>query len=340
MSGNKLVKPIKESSWPLATGSPLFSETAYRGANPDELSEMMSSSASPIKIRTQEGEPLAFRGRFVSAGGITLADCIYEGTIVAEREVPSEKLLVFLPTEGAASFELGQKQIVSAPGQATILEGPATSGIARITGIRHHLGLFIDRAKIVDLLENLLERPVKKDFKFHPHVDIADGPGFLLAKIVGDLNSYFQTNGLAQSSPLAIHSLCYAAISILLETCPNSYSDDLANPGPAPLPRHVKRAIEFMHEHLHEEISLTDIALAAMVSIRSLQEGFRQFRNTTPLLYLREIRLAGAHQELLEGDPETGVADIARKWSFHHLGRFAITYRRRFGELPSQTRKR
>jgi transcriptional regulator GlxA family with amidase domain len=102
----------------------------------------------------------------------------------------------------------------------------------------------------------------------------------------------------------------------------------------------VKWAIDFMQEHIAEPISLNDIAMAAKVSVRTLQQGFRQFRDTTPMAYLHELRMAAAHRDLLASDAKQGIADVALRWGFTHLGRFAAEYRKRFGQLPSQTLKR
>jgi AraC-like DNA-binding protein len=33
------------------------------------------------------------------------------------------------------------------------------------------------------------------------------------------------------------------------------------------------------------------------------------------------------------------VTDVAFKWGFTHLGRFSQEYKRRYGELPSSTRR-
>jgi AraC-like DNA-binding protein len=61
--------------------------------------------------------------------------------------------------------------------------------------------------------------------------------------------------------------------------------------------------------------------------------------DTTPLAYLRSVRMERAHRELQSADQSEGVsvAGVAAKWGFTHLGRFAIDYRRRFGIYPSQT---
>jgi transcriptional regulator GlxA family with amidase domain len=66
--------------------------------------------------------------------------------------------------------------------------------------------------------------------------------------------------------------------------------------------------------------------------------GFRRFAETTPMSYLREVRLRQVHAELLAADPNAvSVTDIATRWQFMHAGRFAIQYRERFGEKPSAT---
>ena len=73
-----------------------------------------------------------------------------------------------------------------------------------------------------------------------------------------------------------------------------------------------------------------------LLSARALQIGFRRVRNTTPMGYLRAVRLALARTELARGGARS-VAAVANALEFAHLGRFARDYKARFGEPPSQT---
>ncbi|MBY3173820.1 AraC family transcriptional regulator [Rhizobium leguminosarum] len=317
-----------------------FRETAHSGTDPDELSEILSTPNSPIKVATEGNMPIAYRSNFVSVGKeVTVADCTYEGTILIRREAPSDRMIVFLPIEGNASFEGTREQIYSVPARGTILEAGRAAG-ARLFGPRRHFGLFVDQAKIVSHLTHMFERTISGDIDFHPHIDLTSGPGLVLQQIVSSLHRGLSGDGPLQRTPLAVSSLCDAAIYLLLESCPNRYSNELALPAPAPAPRHVKWAIDFMQEHITEPISLNDIALAAKVSVRTLQQGFRQFRQTTPMSYLQDLRMAAAHRDLLESDARQAIADVALKWGFMHPGRFAAEYRKRFGQLPSQALKR
>jgi transcriptional regulator GlxA family with amidase domain len=71
--------------------------------------------------------------------------------------------------------------------------------------------------------------------------------------------------------------------------------------------------------------------------VRSLQAGFRKFKETTPAAYLRRIRLEAVHAELSLSENRLPVREVALKWGFTQMGRFAAQYRARFGHYPSET---
>ncbi|PZE38551.1 hypothetical protein DEJ25_11245 [Curtobacterium sp. MCPF17_011] len=103
----------------------------------------------------------------------------------------------------------------------------------------------------------------------------------------------------------------------------------------------VRRAVEFIHEHAGEPLSVADIARAADLSVRGLQESFQRILDRTPMTYLREVRLRHVHADLLHADPiATSVADVASRWGFAHMGRFSNAYLQRFGEYPRVTLRR
>jgi AraC-like DNA-binding protein len=55
---------------------------------------------------------------------------------------------------------------------------------------------------------------------------------------------------------------------------------------------------------------------------------------------LRTARLKQARLQLDAPRPGATVTEVALDCGFTHLGRFSSEYRRRFGELPSQTLRR
>ncbi|MFE4198084.1 helix-turn-helix domain-containing protein [Paenarthrobacter sp. NPDC056912] len=85
--------------------------------------------------------------------------------------------------------------------------------------------------------------------------------------------------------------------------------------------------------------TVTELAAAAGVGVRALQEAFRRYRGTTPMRFVRDVRLRKAHEELASGTPAT-VAEVAYRWGFGNLGRFANSYREKYGRPPSLTLRR
>lgn len=129
-------------------------------------------------------------------------------------------------------------------------------------------------------------------------------------------------------------------LTLLLHHHPHNYSAEMAEDDPAPVPGVVRRAERYMMDHAASPITVSDVAAHLGLSLRSLQAGFRQWRNTTPNAHLRQIRLHLVRDALLRAGPAANVTTIAMRAGFAHLGRFSAQYRLAFGEPPSATLRR
>jgi AraC family ethanolamine operon transcriptional activator len=100
----------------------------------------------------------------------------------------------------------------------------------------------------------------------------------------------------------------------------------------------VKRAIDYMQAHLHDDIGIAEICSAACASRRSLQYCFEEFMHTTPQAYLRALRLNRARRalKLKDGQPNTALANDL---GFASASHFTRHYKLMFDELPSETMK-
>ena len=88
---------------------------------------------------------------------------------------------------------------------------------------------------------------------------------------------------------------------------------------------------------LHSNCGNAELAAYAGLSTRALQQQFLKHFHTTPAAYVQTQRLAAARKELRDPENKKNVTRVASDLGFHHLGRFAATYRKKFGEAPSQT---
>ncbi|PXX11908.1 helix-turn-helix transcriptional regulator [Mycolicibacterium moriokaense] len=106
-------------------------------------------------------------------------------------------------------------------------------------------------------------------------------------------------------------------------------------------PQTLRRAIAFIDDNAHLDIRLTDIAAAIGVTPRTVQYTFRRHLGSTPLGYLRRVRLQRAHRDLQAAKPNVDtVMAIADRWRFGHPGRFSRVYKEAFGTSPSSTLRR
>lgn len=102
--------------------------------------------------------------------------------------------------------------------------------------------------------------------------------------------------------------------------------------------RAVRQAVDLIEARPEHPWRVAELAAEVGVRPRTLQSAFQRERGTTPLETLRRTRLDRAYADLLAGSPDsTTVSEVAVRWGFFHLGRFAKTYRTVHGEAPSRT---
>jgi AraC-like DNA-binding protein len=102
-------------------------------------------------------------------------------------------------------------------------------------------------------------------------------------------------------------------------------------------PFFLKRAEQFMLEHLGETLPVRQIAKHCGVSLRTLEKTFTDFRGITPVAQMRNLRLDHARRAL--DDSDLAVSQIAARFGFRSSTTFAIEYRKRFGMPPSRTKR-
>ena len=104
--------------------------------------------------------------------------------------------------------------------------------------------------------------------------------------------------------------------------------------------RIVARFEEIARADLERLVQASELARAAGVTLRTLERAVHGVHATTPLEFLRALRLTEARHTLSTSGSATTVTEVATRFGFRELGRFAGEYRDRFGESPSETLRR
>lgn len=99
----------------------------------------------------------------------------------------------------------------------------------------------------------------------------------------------------------------------------------------------INNAIEYMENHLTDDITLSDIAESVYISAFHFQRAFSMMAGISPAEYLRNRRLSQAGAELANGNER--VIDIAMKYGYESSESFTKAFSRFHGFSPMQVRK-
>ena len=99
----------------------------------------------------------------------------------------------------------------------------------------------------------------------------------------------------------------------------------------------IGKAIQYIEEHITEELSVEEIARYVNISTFYFQKGFSMLCGFTVTEYIRNRRLALAGNDLAIGDEK--VIDIALKYGYDSPDSFTKAFVRFHGVTPSQVRK-
>lgn len=243
-----------------------------------------------------------------------------------------------VPIVGAVESHCGKQQMVAVPGKAAVFTPHEHTLLPRSEPDATQVCIKIPRRVLEDELETLLGHPIRSSVQFDLAFDLETSPGrSWLATLRLLLSELGDPHSLVHRSNRYCEYIERTLIGGLLLAHHHEYHDELHTPRPPARPRTVQRVIQAIEEAPEEPWSLGKMSRYAGVSGRRLQQGFAECLGVTPMAYLRRVRLERAHKDLTMGLP---VTDTAYRWGFSNLGRFACAYRDRFGEAPSETRRR
>ena len=271
----------------------------------------------------------------VDLGPVAAGVLSYGGEVVIETGELATGYEVNIALDGVLRTRSGRADVCSTAATAAVYR---PDGTARLHGWAEGgrlFGLKIQRGALEDQLTSLLDRPVRGAVALAPTIDLESDDGrrwWSLVRTLADLAA--DPRGLA-ADPRVMRPLVEAVVAGLLHTVDHPYRDALAAPASAVGPRSVRRAVAAIVERPEHPWTVASLAEVAGVSARGLRDGMARHHGVSPMALVRDVRLRRARDDLAAG--RAGVAEVAMRWGFTHLGRFARSYRTAFGEPPSRT---
>lgn len=197
----------------------------------------------------------------------------------------------------------------------------------------------IDSRAMCEFAGSVLRNTDDRALRFDPIMARPAAVDAVLATVRLIADVWERAEAPAGPHPHVVARLREQLMATLLLAHPNTYSDLLVQQ-PLNISRGVVRqAMEMIEANPASAPTVASIAQRIGISLRTLQIGFQRELGKTPAAYLREVRLSRARSELLTSGPRDGttIADVASRWGFTHLGRFARYYREAYNENPSES---
>lgn len=300
-----------------------------------EVRDMIASTYCPHSLQlSRRGEALDAWLNHQKLEKVGIGAMGYGADVEIEGIEDEEMLLLMLPLSGSAEIGTKMQTIDSHSDLATVVDSAELRQMRWSADCVQRV-VQISNSVVEHHAMMLMGRPLSQKLRFSSEMRINPGVSncwqyaILLAMELGQSSK--------NSSRAVIDNLETLFILKLLESQPSNYLDQM-KPQPCKIaPHHVRRVEQFILANAERSLSLENLVDIGGVSARALFDGFRKFRGTSPMAYLKAVRLERARQDLIQASPDATVTAIACRWGFYQFGRFAAQYRAMFGELPSET---
>lgn len=103
---------------------------------------------------------------------------------------------------------------------------------------------------------------------------------------------------------------------------------------PQPMTRHVREAVEYIHDHYEEKIILEDIVISTGMSATYLHKKFKEEMNTTINQYITLYRINKAVELMRQG--EDHIYRIAEDVGFSDYKYFASVFKKKVKYTPTE----
>lgn len=246
--------------------------------------------------------------------------------------------LLQIPLRGEAEVKIGRHEISCNPRQAFMIS-PNHEADMRFGQGCEQLIVRIGKSDLERQLERQLGRHIVSPLEFSPAVPLTTAGAQEITSLLRFMTtSLVEKNGIC-SSGIARSHMVSLLMSGLLTCLDHNYREELANGGGRRVkPAYVAKAQEYMKQNIGQAIGPEEVAAAVRVSTRALFVGFKNHLNTTPMRYLKDLRLDMVRDTLMNLEPQrASITTVAMDYGFHHLGHFCAAYKERFGEQPRET---
>jgi AraC-like DNA-binding protein len=322
----------------VASGDALHAYSILHTSDLDEARDRVTRVCSPHSLRVAGSEHrLDTLMSHAPLGAVSINRLRYGATVDIDVGCTEHFVLVMMPLTGFSEVRCGGESLCSTPQRSSVISPTLPLRISSRYDA-DQIMVRIDRGLIERYCTQYLGHELRRPVEFQLTMDVGAGGGESWCRLIRLLVSELDRPTNAFTSALTRVHVEHLVVSTLLVAQPNLYRDELTQPARPITPAYIRRVEEYIDAHAERPLTVSDLAAHVGVSRSTLFAGFRAYRKTSPIAYLKGVRMKRAREELAAASAgSVTVTDVTMRWGFAHLGRFAADYKRWFGESPSET---
>lgn len=302
----------------------------------DEAREAVSMRYCDHRLDLARGRVLNVRHNHARGSHVSVNFLAYGGDVEIDPGELQDFYLLQIPVTGSARIQHRGEEVDTSPRQGSMLNPDRPTRMAWGHDCEK-LMIQVDVAFLHLVATEWLGRTLPGQIRFEPAVDLRTPEGKTLRYIAERTAQAFEVGTLASRlEDLQLMATEREIALTLLHNLRSNITHLMARKPAVLAPRSLRRALDYLHGHYAEDIRLDDIARATDQHPRTLQIAFQRSLGTSPMAYLRDIRLDTAKYHLSRRVNRPRVSEIAYDCGFSHLGRFSKDFRVRFGHAPSE----
>jgi AraC-like DNA-binding protein len=316
-----------------AAAEPLARHRMMQTADAEEAQQTVADVYVAHRLRTSA--PLDARLNVTRGDRMTFGYLTYGA--LASLEVPPllDCYHVNLTLRGHTRVRHGTRTFATDGGRAGVVLSTTEESTVTWSPDAAQFAVKIPRLAMEAQLSALLQDAVTTPLRFRLGFSLTTSSGSSLlasARFLADQLDVMPAGGMR----LLREELESYVLTHLLLDVPNTYSTRLRVRSRTAERHAVETAVAYIEAH--PERALGDAELAAVTGIggAALRSAFRAELDMPPAEYVRETRLARAHDDLRAGG-RGDVADVARRWGFADLDAFADRFAKRYGIRPAES---
>lgn len=317
----------------------LYVQQIFSGIEAAQAFNVVHGASFEHRLLSSESASMVHR--HLTLGDIRLETGMYNFPVVARGAMPTDALCIGFMAEGGDCTRLntvmvGADEVQIYPSGAELLY--------QSLGNSRWVTLVVPEERLQAIALARTGRPLRMSRHLSYSVRLRSGARGELTRLADDTMSLVHrmqnTGGMA---PCLAAEIYEALLGGYVDALATAIYPDRRSQKQSP----EKRAYQLISAC--ERLALSDadsriavgkLALRTGYSLRALELIFRRSTHMTPGRWLMTVRLNGALRDLLTCDEACTVSEIATRWGFKHMSRFAQYYRTTFGELPRETLRR